>query len=447
MVGIRYLFQGLKIKFPKNDDNTYAFPADPKVKQQLDEVIKELKNPLTREYVPMFPMPGKAEFEVFSPEDSPYRSGDVRDDIILPRWMGHYKDAVEIIGQTHNHQSLYRSIDNGESWTRIVGGEMFNQIYTVFSTPYPNESVMVLNRPLGGDQPREWWRSTNLSNDSGSNWEKVVEASAGHFSARYGRSVWNNVIILSTYGMFDENNPPRFIYISTDYGATFREVEVVKISEMGDASKFHLHDVEYDPWNNRIWVTSGDTPANSAVHYSDDWGDTWEKVVTEPRMQSTNIQALPDRVIFGSDDVPNGIRVWYRDKTENSKPVFPEDIKFLYSPDKFGIEDKGILAIANNSKTQPTAQIAEYPFDIVNMFERDFIRNNPKYPNRLLATPDGEQWHEIFRIDGDIADGTSSTIIGPVQNDPEKKIFFIHYHQTTGTIYFQIKMPEWIIYN
>ena len=213
---------------------------------------------------------------------------------------------------------------------------------------------------------------------------------------------------------------------------------------MGNPSRFHLHDVEYDPWANRIWVSSGDTPDNSAIYYSDDLGDTWEKIRPEPRSQPTNIVALPDRVVFGTDDVPNGVKVWYRDPYENSKPVANEDIKVLYTPDKFGINEEGLWMVANNSRTRTISQLSKYPYDLVLFYEWDSTKNNEKYPNRLLASPDGEFWFEIFRVDGDLAGGTSSSVVGPVQNDPEKKIFFTHYHQSIGSHVYKITMPDWI---
>ena len=77
----------------------------------------------------------------------------------------------------------------------------------------------------------------------------------------------------------------------------------------------------------------------------------------------TSILALPDRVLFGSDGIPNGYYVWYRDKRENTKPVTVEDITHLYTPDNF--EQSGHLSVANITHTQVDSQIREYPYNVV----------------------------------------------------------------------------------
>ena len=441
----RNLFNGINFKFPSNEDGTFSFPTEKGVKDKLNELVTSVQSIDTRlDQKPLiYPLPAKAESHLFSAEEG--GGYEVDGKALHPLWMANYNESVEIIARAET-TALWRSTDNGETWTEILKNSAFLQIYGVISTPPPHESVLIAARDVAGTQhATAWFRSEILDNSDTVNWTKVAEASAGHFTSRYGRSIWDNVIIFSTYGDKNADNPPRFIYISTDYGKNFREVEAVKISEMGDPSAFHIHDVEYDPWGSRIWISTGDTSANSAVWYSDDWGESFNEVITEPRMQPTSITALPDRVIFGSDDVPDGLRVWYRDFSARSKPVNSEDIKMLYMLDHEGIErrpEEPIVAVANIFHSPTSNQIDSYPYNLISFFT---WYGDPKYPNRLLASPDGERWFEIFRIDGELAGGSSSRVMGPVSNDPEKKIFYLHFHPSVGQVYYRLKMPKWVI--
>ena len=183
----RNLFNGLPIKFNKNSDGTYSLASDPELNAVVVEINDEIKNvkseiekinvdlkkknknePATPTY---YPMPGKAKFEQKTEGGLGYKDGEV---VIMPVWMSNYGESVEMIGKAVGHPSLYRSIDNGQNWTRILGGGLLNQMTNFFTTESPKESVMVLNRPLGADKAREWWRSDNLTMDTQSNWTRLL---------------------------------------------------------------------------------------------------------------------------------------------------------------------------------------------------------------------------------------------------------------------------------
>jgi len=171
------------------------------------------------------------------------------------------------------------------------------------------------------------------------------------------------IIILSTYGDKNAANPPRYIYLSRDYGGTWQEIEVRAIGDMADPANFHLHDVEYDPYSSRIWVAVGDQ-SNGNVLYSDDWGKTFKQVYPSRAIQPTTITALPDRVIFGSDDMPNGIRMWKRKPYESQGEVRAVDISGVWTPDR--IEGNVPLRnVANLHRSPLRMVISKYPWDVL----------------------------------------------------------------------------------
>jgi photosystem II stability/assembly factor-like uncharacterized protein len=361
---------------------------------------------------------------------------------VWPLWMGQDGDKVLMLAKgISSNTAIHYSEDCGETWVRTCASGKFNYPQYGFVTPSPNRSMIICDRRPGGVY--KIYRSTNFESDNHSNWVEKVVADAGYFSSRYGLSVRENVIAITTYGVPDQTNPPRFLYLSRDSGETWETIEVAKVSDMVDPGDFHLHDVEYDPWANRLWVSNGDR-VNSALQYSDDWGKTWNLVA--PRGvavagQATSITALPDRVLFGSDGKPNGFFVWYRKWQENSAPVSEHDIKFLYTPDD--IANEGHLSVANISHTQMDAAFFEYPYTLVLPFEKSTAGSD--FPLRLLASPDGEHFYEIFRVDQishDLGNATLARLIGPVPG--HKYMYLSVYHHSKGSFWVKIEKPEWV---
>lgn len=388
-----------------------------------------------------YPRRGKAVFEVLEQTDI----NDPTHGAITLMWMGQDEDGnFEMLGRSGSNNTLIvYSNDGGETWTRLVAGGYFNSIIYAFITPGPNKSVIVADRQPGSVY--RICRSTTFDSDSHSNWTVKVTADAGEFVANYGLSVRENVICITTYGSMNAENPPRFLYLSRDGGENFETIEVAKIEEMPDPGDFHIHDVEYDPWANRIWLSNGDR-VNTGLSYSDDWGKTWTTIGGQRGVsvagQPTSITALPDRVIFGSDGRPNGFYVWYRDWAENSKEVKPEDVVHVYTPDNVDIDSH--LSVANVTHGSVDGAICEFPYSMVFLLTKS---TTPGYPARLIATPNGEQFYEIFRTDmlGDeFTDAVVGRFVSPVHADPERRMYLTVYTPDSGNIIVKLKLPEWV---
>ena len=146
----------------------------------------------------------------------------------------------------------------------------------------------------------------------------------------WGMSVYKNIVVASEYGLKTSEGARR-VWLSKDYGETFKvifdqmtSVEKIEGAPTWAGDTAHVHSCAFDPYWNRIWVVTGDHP-NSAMYYSDDFGDTWTWVDPgdKPVVQYTGIIALPNCVIFGSDRAPNGVYVYYRGQKSDMPVVEP----------------------------------------------------------------------------------------------------------------------------
>lgn len=389
-------------------------------------------------YYPVLPI----QFEDVSIEELGFEGpdgGNVRP--VSPVFMSERNGTSVLVG-TFGARIFY-SRDAGETWQRILqaSGVLGSSPAGVLITDHPDENRSIL--AISSDTSRVY-RSTNLSADTIDDWEMVLDTpSSGHFTSRYGWSMHGPIIILSTYGDKNAANPPRHLYLSRDYGGTWEEIEVMAIGDMADPANFHLHDVEYDPYSSRIWVAVGDQ-ANGNVLYSDDWGKTFKRVYPSRAIQPTTITVLPDRVIFGSDDMPNGIRMWRRKPYESQAEVRPEDISWVWTPDR--IEGNVPLRnVANLHKSPRRMVISKYPWDVLIPFSA--AGSAVDGAARVLATPDGESYYEIWRsdlIDPALYNTNISSVLGP---DTERRVYIRYYHPAVGNRVVRLKMPEWIKVN
>ena len=121
-----------------------------------------------------------------------------------------------------------------------------------------------------------------------------------------------NIVVMSSYGKFGES---RFGYLSVDGGVTFKQI----FEAEGDTSHYHIHDIAYDQYQDRIWIASGDYISDK-IYFSDDRGATWT-VAHGTGYQSTTIVPMPDYVLFGSDYVPLGVYKWDREIERQQKAL------------------------------------------------------------------------------------------------------------------------------
>jgi len=114
-----------------------------------------------------------------------------------------------------------------------------------------------------------------------------------------------NIVVMCTYGAKGTENT-KFAYMSTDGGVTFNQ-----IFEGEGGTNYHLHDIIYDQYQDRIWIASGDYTSDK-IYFSDDRGATWT-IAHGTGYQATTIIPMPKYVLFGSDYTPVGIYRWDRE--------------------------------------------------------------------------------------------------------------------------------------
>lgn len=270
-VSKNYTDINLKEEFDEHQQEVEMFGSKLEiVNEKVDTVITTLKN-LENSFI-YYPYPAKPDFEVLELE-SVFDAVTIWENEYNMNilWMGANSDSTLLLarGVTLAGNQIFYSSDGGENWNRICSGGYFNS--PQWALAIPNKSIVVCDRKPGDIYEIHY--SENFKNDSHTNWNLKVTADAGVFSYRYGLSNRGNVIAVTTYGLMSAKNPPRFLYLSRDAGKSWATIEVERIEDMVSPGDYHIHDVEYDPWANRIWLSNGDRD-NSCLQYSDDWGRT-----------------------------------------------------------------------------------------------------------------------------------------------------------------------------
>lgn len=235
-------------------------------------------------------------------------------------WMRAQRDVI----YAYASNVLRQSTDHGATWNDV---HTFTTGYAVHGVrDLDNGELLVSLNVTAGNAAGEVWRSTgyNPSNLAAESWTKVLTVSGttngNYIEGAWGMSVYRNIVVLSEYGA--NKTPPnnaRYVYLSTDYGATYTQIR-----DLGASFTGHVHGCAYDPYDDRIWVTWGDYVQSDAttgrgIAYSDDRGTTWRTITTTH--QPTGIIALPNCVLFVSDTNPNGVYRVPRSADKNAIPT------------------------------------------------------------------------------------------------------------------------------
>lgn len=238
-------------------------------------------------------------------------------------------------------------------WVRQLNdGQLMVQIADTSTVPYTREIKKTTNWTGGTTYPA---------------WVSVMTITKPYvWFADWSFSQHNNIVLLTEYGaktgVAIGNLPDgaavgenaRYVYMSTDYGKTFKVV--FDLNTVTDGVGVHLHGSCYDPYWNRLWVGHGDGNFGSnGLFYSDDFGTTWSSATETHNAgvnfpQSVHIVPLPECILLASDAYPNGVhridraqgktptRGWYELETAYYIPNQATDLNFLcqsYTQAKF----------------------------------------------------------------------------------------------------------------
>lgn len=159
--------------------------------------------------------------------------------------------------------------------------------------------------------------------------------SSGKFDNRFGSSKYLNIILISTY----ETHGPDYMheaFLSTDNGETFTKIfdnnTLTSFNVKDD--RYHIHSVEYDPYNGNIYVWGGDFD-NRAIFLSKDFGKTWSLPITRSLMRNTTQLISTEKgLALGADSERGGVSFIEIDRTVLDQTLEPSKYKenhFLFT--------------------------------------------------------------------------------------------------------------------
>lgn len=204
----------------------------------------------------------------------------------------------------HSGSSIRKSTDNGETFSNLKsldGGVNVQGVYAL-----PNGMILV---PTNDGRVYRYDEDTDTL-------EEVFDTGGG--SNRRASADLQSIQVFENYVLFAEYGPnnvadnPRFVYLSDNYGApdSWQTIFEGPVNAEAPApNSWHMHGAIYDPYRHVVWVVNGDTPPNSNVWWTrfGEW-DNWRKVYEDGQCpnQWTTVYALPNCVLFGSDNFHTG---------------------------------------------------------------------------------------------------------------------------------------------
>lgn len=192
-----------------------------------------------------------------------------------------------------------KSVDFGDSWTELYRLDSSDRASHIRKL---DDGTLLLVSQNGNVY------KSNIAQDTFT--EKMSMSSPDiKISSRFGFDTYENVALLAEYGDKNGSDNPRRVYLSTDFGDTWKVIFEPEVR-----ANYHTHDVRFDPYDDIIWVVNGDTLDNSNVHYSTDWGETWTSVYIDGECpnQFTSILPMPECVLFLTDNRHDGVYRWDR---------------------------------------------------------------------------------------------------------------------------------------
>lgn len=246
--------------------------------------------------------------------------------------------------------------------------------------------------------------------EEGEGHETVYEFDWGRVSNSLAHVVYEDIVIIASYGMsdFEGGNHANEVILSTDGGESFERILEAEL-HTEDAPNLHIHDVEYDPYAERIWVAVGDN-ANTQLHWSNDLGESWEQIGEGGEAPMvTQITAFEESVILGTDGSPEGIIRWERDGPDDEPDgVGDFDHHSIIETDP---DDDTMEMFARRRwhvREDDGRELCLMPFGYSPM-------HDSASDSVVLASVDGNEWYELHRTE--TRDILLTNVMGPLSMD------------------------------
>lgn len=163
-----------------------------------------------------------------------------------------------------------------------------------------------------------------LRSEDDTTWTQVLDLGGNVYM--YGGitqlDVYGNIVVANEYRPTPRHTIPISndplgggkVYLSLDGGKTFKTIFDIATNINASETNTHIHAVKFDPYENIIWIVTGDGPNHSSVRYTMDFGETWHLAtgLENCSVQHTCIYPLPDCVLFGSDARVVGVARYHR---------------------------------------------------------------------------------------------------------------------------------------
>jgi photosystem II stability/assembly factor-like uncharacterized protein len=183
---------------------------------------------------------------------------------------------------------IYKSRDAGKTWTHL-GLRDAQQIGSIAVDPRNPDRVFVaaLGHPYGPNTERGVYRSTS----GGQSWERVLYKDENTGAIQVGFDPSNSQIVYADMWAGRQapweigtsfNGPGSGLYKSTDGGATWRELRTGLPTIAEGLGRIGFAVAPSDP--RRLYASVDATPPRGGIYRSDDAGETWRLMNTEPRL-------------------------------------------------------------------------------------------------------------------------------------------------------------------
>ncbi|MFC6905822.1 glycosyl hydrolase [Halalkalicoccus tibetensis] len=266
------------------------------------------------------------------------------------------------------------------------------------------------------------YRLTDDLNDH----KELFQFEYGRVSNSMGHAVHDDVIVISCYGRsdYEADLHPDEVILSTDGGESFEKVLDVSLNTT-DAANHHVHDVEYDPYAERIWVAHGDH-GNSQLFWSDDHGESWEEIDEQGAITMvTQVAAFEDCVVLGTDGTPEGIMRWERESA-NDEPEQASDFERVHVQIQTDPDDDTMEMYARRRwhiREDDGRELCIIPFGYSPM-------HDTAEDSVVLASVDGDEWYELHRTE--TREILLTNIMGPLSMDGDLRTLVSDSNQGDG---------------
>jgi hypothetical protein len=151
------------------------------------------------------------------------------------------------------------------------------------------------------------------SMDKGRSWSHVLKFDSG-YPEQFGYALADNKVAVVEYGYNGQENNPRSVYYSDDYGATW-----AKIYDPGAHSGQHGHCLSFAPGDtNTIYVSYGDGNCSEVIKIENS-GGVWSKTATIAKYNPVCAFSDGAYIYFGHDKVGTDPVIWRLDPADDSR--------------------------------------------------------------------------------------------------------------------------------